>query len=300
MAINKLDYIQAATLVKVEEKKLITTTKLNRMIESNNINEFLKILSETTYGKNIDNLDIDKILNNELKNVYKFSYKLARENNNIVDVLALKYDYQNLKLKIKYELKDKEFNFETLSKNNLDIDYNLAKDEYEKTNDIQMSMILLDKLYLSRIKNLSSEIDEDIINEYYNNVSNKYNIITFLRLKSQNRSIDYANYCFIDDDLIDMYSEMEYLNLLKEKYRDDKMWKLFDNTNKISDIEKILENRFIEFSKKYKYVSHGIEPIITYILAKEFEMKAIKLIYTAKLNNLSKELIRERVREIYV
>ncbi|WP_067142709.1 V-type ATPase subunit, partial [Oceanivirga salmonicida] len=219
----------------------------------------------------------------------------------IVDILALKYDYQNLKLKIKYELKDKELNFEYLGENGLEKDYILAKEEYEKTGDIQKSMILLDKLYLTRIRNIALNIDEDITNEYYENVLNKYNIITFLRLKNQNRNIDYATYSLaFDDDLINIYEEVEYINLLKEKYKDEKMWKAYDNTNKISDIEKILENKFIEFSKKYKYVSHGIEPVITYILAKEFEMKAIKLIYTAKLNKLPSELIKERVRDIYV
>ena len=35
--INRMEYVQTAAIVKVQEKKLLSKSKLNRMIESENI-----------------------------------------------------------------------------------------------------------------------------------------------------------------------------------------------------------------------------------------------------------------------
>lgn len=52
--------------------------------------------------------------------------------------------------------------------------------------------------------------------------------------------------------------------------------------------------------KEYKNVNYGIEPVITYIIAKEYEIKAIRLIMTGKINKIDTTVIKERMRDIYV
>ena len=44
----------------------------------------------------------------------------------------------------------------------------------------------------------------------------------------------------------------------------------------------------------------GISPLIAYILARETEIKAVRIILSGKHNNLPQETIRERLREMYV
>ena len=42
------------------------------------------------------------------------------------------------------------------------------------------------------------------------------------------------------------------------------------------------------------------EPLLAYIYAKETEIKVIRIIMVGKLNNIAEEVIRERLRDIYV
>ena len=52
--------------------------------------------------------------------------------------------------------------------------------------------------------------------------------------------------------------------------------------------------------KKAKTIPFGIEPIIGYIYAKENEIKLIRIIMVGQMNNVPKEVIRERLRDSYV
>jgi V/A-type H+-transporting ATPase subunit C len=44
----------------------------------------------------------------------------------------------------------------------------------------------------------------------------------------------------------------------------------------------------------------GIGPIAAYILARANEVKTVRIILAAKRNGLPEEMLRERVREMYV
>ena len=44
----------------------------------------------------------------------------------------------------------------------------------------------------------------------------------------------------------------------------------------------------------------GIGPLAAYLIARENEIKTVRIILSGKLNELPEESIRERVREMYV
>lgn len=52
--------------------------------------------------------------------------------------------------------------------------------------------------------------------------------------------------------------------------------------------------------KEAKIVTKGLEPVLTYMYVKENEIKQIRTIMVGKLNNITKEVIRERLRDGYV
>ena len=55
----------------------------------------------------------------------------------------------------------------------------------------------------------------------------------------------------------------------------------------------------MELNKESKYIVFGPEPLFTYLVAKECEINAIRLIMVSKINNISSEKIRERLRDTY-
>ncbi|WP_068268515.1 V-type ATPase subunit [Caviibacter abscessus] len=305
--IDKMEYVQAAALVKVAEKKLLNSAKLMRMIDANTALDILKILSETDYSKSMAGVvkeeDYEEILSNEIKKVYSFARTLAKKHQEIVDILALKYEFQNLKLRLKASMKNKNVDqyFVKLSNIDLENEYKKAYEMLEKTNDISQAVIYIDKMYYEKLKIECEKTGLEIFSKYYNLLIDSYNLLTFLRLKNQNRSIKYANYCIFDNEaLLNIYEKDSYMEDLRKMFDDKSMWEKFAKTGKISVIEKELDNLQISLIKQYKDVNYGVEPIITYILAKEYEMKAIRLIMTGKINKINTNIIKERMREIYV
>lgn len=301
--IDKMNYIQTAARVKVEEKKLLNKAKLNRMIESNTAQEALKILGETDYIKSMIGItqeqDFYKILQNEKETVYKFAKEIAKDGILCVEILELKTVFQHLKKTLKFEIKDKK-TFEI--DNKYVQEYTLAMKEYEKTNDVEMAMVLLDKLYFKKLKELCDKLGLDILNEYCDILIKSYNLLTFLRLKNQKRTYKYAQKCLINDEnLLKIYEQdSNYIQTL-EKYFDDKMlWATYAKYKSIASIEKYLDNLIVKLIIKYKNINYGLEPVVTYVLAKEYEMSAIRLILTGKINKIPNDIIKERLREIYV
>ena len=67
-----------------------------------------------------------------------------------------------------------------------------------------------------------------------------------------------------------------------------------------SAFERWCDNQLIETIKPQKYNPFTAGPLVAYVLAKENEIKTVRIILTARLNGLEEEQIRERIREMYV
>ena len=56
----------------------------------------------------------------------------------------------------------------------------------------------------------------------------------------------------------------------------------------------------IETIKPQKYNSFSAGPLIAYVLARENEIKTVRIVLTCKQNGMSDDSIRGRIREMYV
>lgn len=65
-----------------------------------------------------------------------------------------------------------------------------------------------------------------------------------------------------------------------------------------SKLEKEIDDRILGFVKKFRHVSMGAEVVAGYLLAKEFEIKNLRLIMFGKMYGSSSDSIRERLRDI--
>lgn len=309
---NRNDFILPVSIIKVQEKKLLTEQKLIKMLETNTSKEIIKILNDTDYSYSMIGITSDEmyenILVNETKRVYNFAREMAKDYQDIVDILALRYEYQNLKLILKNSnsnsnLDDLVIDTGIKNREKLDQNYNLVKNIKDK----QVSAIILDKLYFEHIYELAKKMkDFDIFTKYVKILIDKYNVVTFLRLKKQNKNIDYIENIFVENgnisknELIKIYdNNSSYINNFK-KYSDSKVWDIFEKEQNIALIEKMYDNMVINLARDYRNVTIGPEPIFTYILAKEYEMRTLRLILSSKINSINPEDIKGRMRGVYV
>ena len=67
-----------------------------------------------------------------------------------------------------------------------------------------------------------------------------------------------------------------------------------------SAFEKWCDDKITESLDPQKYEAFTIGPVIAYVIARQNEIKTVRLIMTGKANGLPEDSIRERVRRMYV
>ena len=74
----------------------------------------------------------------------------------------------------------------------------------------------------------------------------------------------------------------------------------FIDTGSTTVLEKISDDLLLNMAKRGKYAAFGVLPIIGYLKAKENEAKVIRMIMVGKINKIPAEILRERLRDLYV
>lgn len=68
----------------------------------------------------------------------------------------------------------------------------------------------------------------------------------------------------------------------------------------LTAIERALDNEWMHEIQEVKYIPYGAEVAIAYLLAREYEVRNLRILFAAKSAGLSAETTRERIRESYV
>lgn len=328
---DRMDYGQSVVTIRVLEKRLLTKNRIERMIESETCEEVLKLLSETEYSQDMTDIqnsrDYEKILKRETERVFSLVRNMSK-NKEVVDILSLKYDYHNLKVLIKSKVFEKDntnllmnagtidiTKFKTKSETqSLDLPEEIleAIAEIKKEENLtpQKIDIIVEKYYFKNLVNLSKKIDVKVITDYVKGLIDFQNIITLFRVQKQNRDAKFLDSVIFEGGTISKDKIVASLNDSSEtilnKFKKEKLGpylvkgvEVFNETKRLSEFEKTSDNYLMELNKESKYIVFGPEPLFTYLVAKEREINAIRLIMVSKINNISSEKIRERLRDTY-
>ncbi len=332
---NRMEFSQAVIRIKVLEKRLLSRARLERMVDAKDMDEVFKILAETEYQMHLNNVarpeDYENILSAELRRVYKLMNELTGEKI-ITQLLSLKYDYHNLKVLVKERvlgksLKDLFVPYGTQDLTKLkaamsqedfsDLEKRIGDAlgetvaEYEKSKDPQMIDIVLDRHYYRHLRALADETGIPMFQEFVMNQVDFTNMKTLIRVKKMEKDMKFLDEVLLDGGAIDrdkiLYSINDSLDGILDKFRKENIGKpltegleAFRRTGRLSDFEKIIDNRLMEINEPSRSIVFGPEPLFSYLHAKEAEIKALRIVMISKINKLSPEVIRERLRDLYV
>lgn len=332
---DRMDFIQAVTRTRVLETRLLSRARIERMVDAKDIEEVIKILGETEYASVIGGFsrveEYEKILSSELKRVYKLMYEITKEKI-VVDLLTLKYDYHNLKVLSKERLLQKDLGeiyipigtidfpklrSEYLAGNLKDMDENFkevlenVRKDFEINHDPQRIDILLDRYYFEHLYRLAKETDIPLFINYVQDLIDFTNIKSLVRVKKQNKDIKFLEEVIlpngkigINDMVLALNDSLEgIMNKFKSYSISPEVRKgleSYQQSGRLSEFERLMDNYLMGLNKASKYVNFGPEPIFSYVIAKETEIKILRIIMVSKLNKLSPDNIRERLRDLYV
>ncbi|MCB2300187.1 V-type ATP synthase subunit C [Clostridium tagluense] len=331
---DNMNFTQAVARLRVLETRLLNNVKVERMIDSTSADEVLKTLQETEYASLMVNVkrpeDYNILLKEELNRVYSLMYTVSPDPL-IVDIMSLKYDYHNIKVMLKAKALNKDFSHMLIPVGTVDVEklklYMEAEDYRELNPKMREAIIQTEKVYnelvdpqkidivmdqymyidmLARAK----ETKIDFIIHYVVTTIDFCNIKSIIRLKKQEKDVAFLKEVMLiggdipNDILLRAFEEpIENMAAKFSSLKYSEVIKLgleeYMKTGKLSLLEKLSENYIMKALKTAKYITFGPEPVFAYILAKETEIKIIRIIMVGKLNNVDTTVIRERVREVY-
>jgi V/A-type H+-transporting ATPase subunit C len=307
------------------------------MLEAKTAADVLKILAETDYGSFLgdtreDAYEFERALTAERSNVIELLKKIAPQPE-LINLLVLKYDFHNLKvlLKAKYLGEPADHLLVPAGSVSTDSLKRMVEEEqfrdlpplmrqsveatvqlFQQTNDPQIISFALDKFLYSTLMDLAAKQKSDFLADYFKVQIDLVNMGAFLRVKNLNKSRDFLENVLLDKGTIDkrlflqLFLEPEPADSLIARLANsnyaaiiEEGTKTWVRTRSTTHFEKLADNYLLNYIKKAKLVMFGPEPLLAYLLAKEIEIKIIRMIMISKLNDIPVEEIRERLRDIY-
>jgi V/A-type H+-transporting ATPase subunit C len=309
--------------VKALEAALVDKAQFKRMAEAPTAAEAAKILSETAYAdlEGADIPTIENVLQEELRKVYDLAQHISPKKE-ITDLLQMRYDFHNAKVLLKAEIASREpayliplgiVEIEKLKKGFKERIKDLpaplaqavekARLRYEETNDTQVIDFVIDSEYVRSL--LEHSQGYPFLKEFFQMKIDLENIRNFVRCQRFN--VDFAK-VYLEGGTVDLKTfetlqgesveslthavqTRNYSHVVEEGLKD------YEETHRLTLYEKLTEDFLIEHLKRAKMVTLGIEPLLGYILAKEREIKQIRLILLGKLKGVD---IEKRMSDPYV
>lgn len=332
--INDRDYVFATACVRSGEKNMLSHDKIEKMVESKNLEEALKVLTEMEYGGAIPDVkpqDFEVLLTREHKRTYEFVKSIVHDPE-YFNIFLYQSDYHNIKVILKAEFlgtdpepffmgsgsidtKDlvnmvRERDFVGMSTEMKDAIEEVL-DVFGRTKDPQQVDIILDKACYKDMIRLAEKSENTYLKGYVKLLIDTINLRIFVRMRRMNKSWDFFSKVFIEggnitekffiagyDEQLETFAEKLVSYGLSDVLAES--IPMLKESGSFTMLEKLCDNRLMEYVKDSRYKSFGIEAIVGYILAKENEIKAARIIMAGKLAGLPSDRIRERLRVSYV
>jgi len=327
------DYAYATARIRAMENRLITPQQYQRMLDAASAEEIVKMLVEQGYG--MGDTDIsrpvvhtsEKLLSDEMEKAYALVRELV-PHPEVLSLFMRRNDYLNAKLILKASFLGIDDPGVYADSGTIDparlrsmiTDRNLAElpgifgkailesiDSYGRSGDPQVIDFILDRAMYENMEEDAKEIGVPYISELAGLIHDLANIRIFIRAKLLNKTRDFLERALLKGSRIDrkLYLDLsdKPLDQLFEALRftalsglASRLSEAFKNGDGISGMEKILDEHFISFIKRTRYIAMGVEPVIAWLFYKEAEIRNVRLILTGKINGISGKIIGERLR----
>lgn len=316
-------YVYAVARIRSKELSLLSGAFLEQLLSAKSYEECIQLLNEKGWGG--DGEGAEELLAGERKKTWGLIAELAGDMSPF-DVFLYANDYHNLKAAIKESRMEYDYPGIYISQGTVEVekirqairekDYSLLPQEmraaageaYEalmQTGDGQLCDIIVDRAALEAIYRAGKKSDNDCIRMYAELTVAAADIKTAVRASRTKKSRDFLSRALapcgtLDTDRLSQAaaegqdSIEAYLELTPYAEAVEELKK------SLSAFERWCDNLIIRRIQPQRFNPFGLGPLAAYILARENEIKTVRIVLSGKLNGLGEESIRERVREMYV
>lgn len=322
---NETAYVYAVARIRANEMSLLSAADIEQIIAADNIPAALRILGDKgwTDSENYDNI------NSVYKQQTQKTWELLREVSpdiHELDFLIIKNDFHNLKAILKsFVANEKDADSyitpsliePELMKNAVftkkfeelpDYARDAAQKTYEvlvRTMDGQLADIMLDAMALDATALKAEKANSVFVSELAELLCVTANIKIALRAAQTGKDKQFLETALCQSKTLDrsalaeaaLKGTAELMNYLATTaYRQAAEQIKMSTTS----FEKWSDDIIMSHVESAKFKSFGIDPLVAYYIAKDTEIKTIRIILSCKHNKLPAEAIKERVRKLYV
>ena len=183
----------------------------------------------------------------------------------------------------------------------------IAREAYETllhTQDGQLCDIMVDKAALEAIYEAGKRSGEEIIRDYAESTVAVADIKIAVRSQKTAKSLEFMKRAMAECDSVNINADESGTKRNGCHRRISGEHRLQRRSQALKESASAFEcwcdNRIVETIRPQLYNPFTIGPVVAYVLARENEIKTVRIILTGKQNDLPVESIRERVREMYV
>lgn len=323
------DYAYSVAYMRTMENKMLQKADLEAMMQLYGIGEALKYLEDKGYDAagngsgETGKPEIDAMLNATLEHAWQEIRESAPKNAPL-DILLLQNDYHNLKTILKAVFSgtawdhlilkpctvDPQSIYSAVSENCLDdLPKSMkesARNAYEilaTTNDGQAAEIALDRGFFAAIQ---AEAEGNEFLEGFTELWAVHSDIkTALRGAASNKSKEFMEKALVPVKRFDTEKlaaaaaadRQAVLAFLTENSLEDAVEAA---QKSFSEFEKWSDNRLTECMKSVQNNTFGVEPLIGFLYGKKLEIQAVRIVLYGLLSQVPKDIIKERLRDLYV
>ncbi len=324
----------ATGCIKALEGRLISNERLERMLEASDAQEAFRVLLDTGYGSQAgaqSPRDYEAMIDAELQYARELVQSITPAPE-ITDLFLMRYDYQNAKALFKMQLSGMQESAAISPMGILPADRLAAAVQDAAGTDIPEHLAnairqvqdylvlgkdpaqvdrILDRAYMRWVGREAKACRNAFVQDYFLTQLDLYNVLALLRMRGMGAEAEAYRRTLVDGGrisrqlLLELYAsppETVSMRLQTAGYGREMAAAVEQclHSGTTWAFEKWMDNQLVQRVKRVRGDLFSIQPLIGWFLAKEGEARAVRLVMVGKLNRLSGDKLRERVRENYV
>lgn len=321
---SKTQYTYAVARIRALEVSLFSASVIEQLLACRDYDSCLRFLQEKGWGGDAAP-DADRILAREEQKIWE-TVREMHVDLSVFNVLYYPNWFHNLKAAVKAVCTGREngniFYKETPVSGDemmriikerdyraLPVNMQKAAEEAVETllhsGDGQLCDIIIDRACMEAIREAGRLAEDSVIKDYAEETVAITNIKIGIRAARTAKSLEFMKRAMTPCERINvdrlaqaaLSGEDTFIEYLSGNGYSEAAEVLKES---LSAFERWCDNRIIEIIKPQKMNPFSVGPLVAYVIARENEIKTVRIILTCRQNGLSTEAIRERIREMYV
>ena len=313
------DYLFISSYLRTRERNLLTAARMDRMIDAPTTEDAAKVLGEIGYSEfsPSSERELGAALASEREKVFQDLYRFVPDKA-VVDVFKVKYDYHNLKALLKARSMGADAGRLLMDAGRVPTAvitravtegvYDLlpatlsraareAAEVLGTTGDPQLADFILDRAYYAEMLSAAEATGSKFLTSYVQATIDASNLRSAVRTLRMKKGVDLLKKVLVEGGTVapERIRNAALGGSLEDVYRSTAL-----NGGSLTAFEKACDDAVTAAAGKAKGVPFGVEAVIGYLVAKEIEFTAVRIIMSSRMAGIGGDTIRQRLREAYV